>query len=156
MLPLRRALESLIVWRDAEEGASAIEFGIIAPVLAAMLVPLIDLGLAFYQQMQVDDAAQAGAQYAMAHGWNTTAIQSAVTGATALATVSASPTPTRSCGCPSGTAVAAAECASTCDDGLSARTYVTVSAQATYTTLIPYPSLGSSVVLTAQSTVRVQ
>jgi len=52
--------------------------------------------------------------------------------------------------------VAAADCTSTCDDGQSARTYVTVSAQATYTTLIPYPSLGSSVVLTAQSTVRVQ
>ena len=143
MLSLRRACKHVIAWRDADEGASAVEFGIIAPVLAAVLVPLIDLGLAFYQQMQVDDAAQAGAQYAMAHGWNTSAIQSAVTGATALATVSATPAPARSCG-------------STCDDGQSARTYVTVSAQATYTTLIPYPTIGNSVVLSAQSTVRVQ
>ena len=156
MLSLRRACKHVIAWRDADEGASAVEFGIIAPVLAAVLVPLIDLGLAFYQQMQVDDAAQAGAQYAMAHGWNTSAIQSAVTGATALATVSATPAPARSCGCPSGTAVAAADCGSTCDDGQSARTYVTVSAQATYTTLIPYPTIGNSVVLSAQSTVRVQ
>lgn len=156
MWSLRRALKHVIVWRDADDGTSAVEFCIIAPMLAAVLVPLIDLGLAFYQQMQVDDAAQAGAQYAMAHGWNTSAIQSAVTGATGLAGVSASPAPSRSCGCPSGTAVTAADCGSTCDDGQSARTYVTVSARATYTTLIPYPTIGSSVVLTAQSTVRVQ
>jgi Flp pilus assembly protein TadG len=156
MLPIRRVLQRMIAWLDADEGASAVEFGIIAPVLAAVLVPLIDLGLGFYQQMQVEDAAQAGAQYAMAHGWNTSAIQSAVTSATALAAVSASPAPARSCGCPSGTAVSVVDCGSACDDGRSARTYVTVSAQATYTTLIPYPTIGSSVVLTAQSTVRVQ
>lgn len=140
----------------SNKGASAVEFAIIAPMLIVILVPLIDLGLGFYQQMQVEDAAQAGAQYAMAHGWNSDAIQSAVTNATPLGAVSATPAPARSCGCPSGTSVSAADCGSTCDDGQSARTYVTVSAQATYTTLIPYPTIGNSIILTAQSSVRVQ
>src|SRR5215471_19774038 len=94
---LKRAYRHLAVLLDAREGNAVIEFSIAAPVLAVILVPLIDIGMAVYQQMQVQDAAQAGAQYAMAHGWNSSSIQSAVTGATALATVSASPAPARSC-----------------------------------------------------------
>jgi len=40
--------------------------------------------------------------------------------------------------------------------GAQAGTYVTVSAQAVYNTLLPYPLLPSSYTLTAQSTVRTQ
>src|SRR5947209_8673258 len=76
----------------AREGSAAVEFSVVAPVLAVVLVPLIDIGMAVYQQMQVQDAAQAGAQYAMAHGWNSASIQNAVTGATALS-VTAAPAP---------------------------------------------------------------
>jgi Flp pilus assembly protein TadG len=143
-------------WRRADEGTSAVEFGIIAPFLAALVVPLIDVGMAFYQQMQVRDAAQAGTQYAMVHGWNSSAIQNAVTNATTLASLSASPAPILACGCPSGSSVDTAACTATCNDSQPARTYVTVSAQATYTTFIPYPGLSQSVTLTAQSTVRIR
>ena len=140
----------------APEGNAVMEFGLVAPMLGAILVPLVDVGIGFYQSMQVQDAAQAGAQYAMAHGWNSSAIQNAVTNATALSTVNASPQPTRSCGCPGGTTVVSAACGSTCADGKPAGTYVTVSAQAVYKTLVPYPALGSSVTLSAQSTARIQ
>jgi Flp pilus assembly protein TadG len=139
----------------APEGNAAMEFGLVAPMLGALLVPLIDLGIGFYQRMQVQDAAQAGAQYAMTHGWNSTAIQNAVTSATTLS-ISASPAPVRSCGCPGTASVVSAACGSTCTDGHPTGTYVTVSAQALYTTLVPYPALGSSVTLSAQSTARIQ
>ena len=112
-------------------------------------------GMAVYQQMQVQDAAQAGAQYAMAHGWNSSSIQSAVMSATALS-VSASPAPSKTCGCPDGSSVSAATCGSTCSDGQKAGTYVTVGAQATYTPLFPYPTMGNSVTLSAQTTARIQ
>jgi Flp pilus assembly protein TadG len=140
----------------AQDGGAALEFAIIAPIMAAILVPTVDLGMGFYQQMQVQDAAQAGAQYAMAHGWNSTSIQNAVTNATSLASISASPAPAKSCGCPNNGSVAAAACSSTCADGQPAGTYVFVNAQAVYTTLFPYPALGSSVALTAQATARIQ
>jgi Flp pilus assembly protein TadG len=139
----------------AREGGAAVEFSVAAPILAIIFVPLIDLGMGIYQQMQVQDAAQAGAQYAMAHGWNSSAIQSAVTSATGL-TISASPAPSKSCGCPDGSSVSAAACGSTCADGLTAGTYVTVGAQATYVPLLPYPTMGSSVTLSAQATARIQ
>ena len=150
-----RALRRIAGLLGAREGNAAVEFSIAAPVLAIVFVPLIDIGMAVYQQMQVQDAAQAGTQYAMAHGWNSSSIQSAITSATGLS-VSASPSPSKSCGCPDGSAVSAATCGSNCPDGQPAGTYVTVSAQATYTPLLPYPVMGTSVTLAATATARIQ
>jgi Flp pilus assembly protein TadG len=140
----------------APHGSVAIEFSIAAPVLVIIFIPLIDIGMGVYQQMQVQDAAQAGAQYAMAHGWDSAAIQNAVTGATVLSSLTASPAPVKSCGCPDDASIATAACGSACADGRAAGTYVTVNAQATYAPLLPYPMLGTSVTLSAQATARIQ
>jgi len=104
----------------------------------------------------VNDAAQAGADYALSHGWNSSAIQTAVNNATNLTGVSASPAPSQFCGCPSGTAVTSATCGSTCANGQAVGTYVAVSAQRTFRPLVPYSGFGSSVVLKGTSTVRIQ
>jgi Flp pilus assembly protein TadG len=150
-----RALRRMADLVRAREGGAAVEFSVAAPVLAIIFVPLIDIGMAVYQQMQVQDAAQAGAQYAMVHGWNSGAIQTAVTSATPLS-VSAAPAPSKTCGCPDSSSVSPAACGSTCADGRNAGTYVTVGAQATYTPLLPYPTMGNSVTLSAQATARIQ
>jgi len=151
-----RLLRKLATLQRAEGGNAGIEFSIAAPVLVAMLVPITDLGMGIYQQMQVRDAAQAGAQYAMAHGWDSAAIQAAVTSATTLSGLAASPAPTRSCGCPGQNGIDSAACGATCQNGKAAGVYVTVNAQATYTPLVPYPTLGSSLALNAQTTARIQ
>jgi Flp pilus assembly protein TadG len=138
------------------DGAAAVEFAVALPLLAGVLLPMFDIGMAAYQQMQVIDAAQAGADYALSHGWNTSAIQTAVTNATNLTGLSASPAPSQFCGCPSGTALTSATCGSTCANGQAVGTYVTVSAQRTFTPLVPYSGFGSSAVLKGTSTVRIQ
>jgi Flp pilus assembly protein TadG len=138
----RRLLGWIVTIVGEARGTAAIEFALIVPITAAILTPLTDLGLAFSAKMQVQDAAQAGAQYALRNGWNSTAIQSAVTSTTALSSISASPAPSQSCGCPTGSAIDSATCGSTCSSGQAAGTYVTVNATATYTTLIHYPTLG--------------
>jgi len=135
-------------------GVSSVEFAVALPVLITLLTVLVDFGIGFYEKMEVEDAAQAGTHYALLHGWDSSAIQDAVTNATKLS-VSASPSPTKTCGCPSGSAVTAVTCGAVCASGLSAGTYVTVNAQASYTPLITYPILGSSVTLSAQSVVRI-
>lgn len=137
-------------------GAIAVEFGIVAPMLAVIIVPLVDLGMGAYRQMQVEAAAQAGAEYAAVHGWDSTGIQNVVTGATGLSGISASPAPSQSCGCASGTTLSNATCGSTCADGSTAGSYVTVNAQVQYTTLFTYPALGSPLTLSAQTMVRIQ
>ncbi|HEY3146831.1 MAG TPA: TadE/TadG family type IV pilus assembly protein, partial [Dongiaceae bacterium] len=71
----RSLLRTLAAFLAARRGSVAIEFSVAAPVMLVIFVPLIDLGMGIYRQMQVQDAAQAGAQYAMFHGWDSSAIQ---------------------------------------------------------------------------------
>jgi pilus assembly protein CpaE len=52
--------------KASEAGASAVEFALIAPVLALALVATADLGFAIYERMTIDHALRAGAQAAMA------------------------------------------------------------------------------------------
>src|SRR5215510_13370220 len=76
---------------DAVRGAVAVEFGLVATILVALTVCTADLGLGFYRYMQVQNAAQAGAQYAILRGYSSTAISSAVTNATTFSGISANP-----------------------------------------------------------------
>jgi len=136
-------------------GNAAIELALLATPLMLLAIGTADYGLGVYQQMEVQNAAQAGAEYARKHGFSATGISSAITAATPL-TVTATPAPAQSCGCPSGTAITPATCGTTCASGLAAGTYVTVGAQAIYTTLVPYPGIANSYTLAASSTVRIQ
>lgn len=146
------------LWR-ARDGLAAVEFGLLAPMLLLIVAASVDLGMAYSAQIKVQQAAQAGAQYALKHGFDSTKIPAAVTSATALS-VSATPAPTQQCGCLSGTTVTLSgtpPCLVTCGNGLTPGTYVTVNAQATYTPIIPYATLLSSpTTLTSQAQVRIQ
>lgn len=141
--------------RRDRRGNAAMELALLASPLMMLAVGTTDYGLGVYRQMEVQNAAQAGAEYALKHGFSTSAITAAVTGATPLS-VSASPAPAQSCGCPSGATITSATCGSTCGDGFPAGTYVTVAAQATYSTIIPYPGIPSTYTLAASSTVRIK
>lgn len=142
-------------------GVAAVEFGLAAPVLLAMLIPVADLGIAFSQQQQLRQGVQAGAQYAANYPWNQNApaaIAGAVTAATPLSGISVSPTPYRLCGCPggSGSGITTASCGSVCANGETAGYYVVVSAQLPYTPVLPYSLLGSSTTLSARSMIRIR
>ncbi len=152
MLSVKRMKATL----RSSSGVSSVEFALAAPFLIAVLTLLVDFGMGFYEKMQVEIASQAGTQYALVHGWDSQAIQNAVTQATTVAGLAATPAPSKSCGCPSGSTVAAADCSGVCPNGLSPGTYITVNAQALYTPLIAYPVFGSSVTLTAKSVARIQ
>ncbi len=141
----------------ARAGATTIEFALAAPLLLGLLMPLADLGLAFSQQIQVQQAAQAGAEYASIHPWNTnsvTAITSAVTSASRLGALTAAPAPDQTCGCPDGSKIAAATCNSLCANGEAAGYYIIVNAQVPYSPILPYSLLGNPTTLAAQATVR--
>lgn len=151
-----RLLRAALALRARREGMAAVEFAIIAPVVSLAMICTVDIGLGFYRKMQVQNAAQAGAEYAATHGFNGTAIASAMTSATGYANVQASPAPAQFCGCATTSGVSTATCGTNCTGGAAAGTYVTVTAQADYATLIPYPLLPDSYTFTAQSTVRLQ
>ena len=150
-------------------GVSAVEFGLAAPVFLAALSPVIDLGLAFSQQIRVNQAVEAGAAYAAVNPYNSgtswsSGVLSAITNAT---TLSVSPTVgSQTCGCPNSTntAIVTHDTASTCgtanggtacSDGTQPGYYVTISATATYTSVMPYPIINNPT-LSSQAVVRIQ
>jgi Flp pilus assembly protein TadG len=153
-----RSLLSRFIARAAggTSGAAAVEFGIVVPLLALMVTGVIDLGLGIYYKMQVEDAAQIGAQWAIRNGFDATNISIAVTSATNASAISASPAPVQFCGCATGSSVSTATCGATCPGGTQAGTYATVSAQKTYNTILSYPIFPSSYDFTAQATARLQ
>src|SRR6266496_4848675 len=115
-------------------GVAAIEFALMVPLFGLMLVSVTDIGLSVYRKMQVEGAAQAGAQYAMLRGFDASAISAAVTSASNAAGITAIPAPTKFCGCPTGSSIGTVGCGTTCPGGALAGTYATVSAQASYAT----------------------
>ena len=139
-----------------QSGIAAIEFAVLGAFLCLLVVGVGDLGLAFYSNMQVQNSAQAGAQYAAVHGFDATAVSNAVTNATSVTGITASPAPTQFCGCVTGSTMATATCGTTCANGMTAGTYVSVSAARTYSTLISYPGFPASYSQAATSTVRIQ
>jgi Flp pilus assembly protein TadG len=173
MSAMRHAVRRFTVGADGTAGAALVEFALLAPILIVMAVYTADIGLLVYSNMAVQNAAQAGAQYALElHNFGTpsylSSISSAVTSAATITnktvTISASPAPTQFCGCPTSTGVTPQACGTFCT-GSPAGTYVTVSAAATYKTLI-IPTQGSiftsndftssTYPLAASATVRVQ
>ena len=131
------------------------EFGLLVPFLGLSLLATTDLGLALYRKMQVEDAAQAGAQYAIAHGFDAAAVTNAVASATGSSAISATPAPIHFCGCPTGSGITTATCGSVCSGGANAGTYTTVYAQGSYSTILDY-QIVSTYTMNSQATVRLQ
>lgn len=134
-------------------GNAALEMGIIFPIFVTLIVGTAQYGLAIFQFMEAGYAAQVGANYAITNGFNASAIQTAVTSATSLATVTA-PTPTQACGCASTTGISSATCGTTCPGAGAgpAGTYVTVQASVSYSPVLP----GIPSPFTAQAVVRLK
>jgi Flp pilus assembly protein TadG len=141
---------------SAVTGVASVELAIIAPLLTMAVICTADLGLGIFRNMQVQAAAQAGAEYAITRGFTQSGITTAVTSATSFMSIQAVPAPYQFCGCPTASGVTTASCNATCPDGSKVGAYVEVSAQGSYDTILPYPSLPSTFLFTAKSTARVQ
>jgi Flp pilus assembly protein TadG len=132
-------------------GAAIVEFALVLPLLLLLTVGLFDLGFGAYQSLQVHAAAEAGAQYAVRHDWDATAIAAAVASATGTGGVAATPVPSQVCGCPDGGVFTLKPSCGTCPSGSPAGVYASVSAQLSYSPVLPYPGLPDPLVLTGQA-----
>jgi len=162
-LKIRQAIRRFLVGEDGIAGSALLELTIIAPLLVITSIYTMDFGLLFYKQMQVQNAAQAGVDWAMTnHIFNDAGIRAAVTNATNYADISVSTGyPIQRCGCPSSTGVtftsntAPAPCPAC--GGSVGGLYVTVQTQATWNSFIRYGLFSSATrTVTAQATVRIQ
>ena len=156
-LPLRPLETVRRALRDTS-AVSAVEFALLAPMLIAIPIPVLDIGLGLYSQMQVKEAAQAGAEYALLHTYDVSQIQSSATSATPLSLDRVDSN--ENCGCPNGNSITLGglpgSCGA-CGNGANPGNYVTVTVQATYYPPIPVPpAIPSSYTLTSTSILRIQ
>jgi Flp pilus assembly protein TadG len=169
-----RAAHRFIVGKDGASGAALVELVVLAPILVAMALYTIDLGLLAFRKMEVQYAAQAGAQYAIGQtSYDATTIASAVTNATKFTAIT--PSSNQWCGCvnPSNWSAGVTVCTNAtagCDQcnkgagaGVSTSTcvmgnYVSVTATPTtaYTPLAPFGVARGTYNIGATSTVRIR
>ena len=146
--------------RLAIAGVAAIELAIVSPLIVTGVLGAGELGFTIFRQTQVSFAAQAGADYAVAHGFNTTKLSDAIVNATTYTAIAATPAPKQFCGCPLATGVSALAsappCSAVCSGGATAGTYVTASSKALFSPIIPNPWQSTTVTLAAQATVRIK
>jgi Flp pilus assembly protein TadG len=143
----------------AEEGVSTIEFAFVATALCTLLLGILDFGLGFWEQMEISNAADAGANYVMANGYtNTDAVNSAVNNATNLSGVT--PNSSQVCGCPTSSGIklsaqtpappaCGASCSGVTGGSGTSLPYVTVTASVSYSTIFAWPGISSPMTLTA-------
>lgn len=137
-------------WRGGEDGVSAVEFGLFAPVLFFALLAAVDLGMALYERMTMDHVLRAGAQSAMADQGavqvkkvlDSTAAKNFVVAASTSTDLSytAGGNPitldvTRFCACPENTGVEVA-CSTTCAGSKPTFVYYRLEGSKTYDGMI--------------------
>ncbi|MGH6840008.1 MAG: TadE/TadG family type IV pilus assembly protein [Methylocella sp.] len=149
--------------RLAIAGVAAIELAMVSPLIVTGVLGAGELGVSILRETQVQFAARAGINYARANGFDATKMSTAITNATAYASITATPAPSQFCGCASATGVtvvktctATCTCTTTCSSGFTAGTYATSSAQALFTPVIPNPWQASTVTLAYHATERIQ
>ena len=137
-----------------EGGAAAVEFALLLPLFMVLIAGLFDGARLIGVTMQVHAAAAAGAAYAQANGWDAAAVSSAVRQATPL-DASAAPGPVLAAGCVvSGLIQPPTNGA--CPNGVQLGQFLTVSAQAPFTPVMPWPSIVWPTQVTARAVVRLQ
>lgn len=158
---------------DGDDGIAIVEFTIFAPMLIIMSIYIMDFGLYFFNRLEMQNAAQAGAQWAIATGlYNDAAIKVAAKNAVPahFSSTQISVTTNEFCGCPSSTGVAlydskkpSGTCTGTATCVVGAGTeaagnYVTVTATTVsqYKSFIPYGLFSTNPDITGTSTVRIQ
>jgi Flp pilus assembly protein TadG len=140
-----------------QSGQAILELAVVLPILLMLTLGVIEFGRAAYYDIEVSDAARAGAQYAsqsLADAEDFTNIQAAALSNSQsdmgfAVNVNA---PTQSCVCPGG-GVAGSCPASGCAYPL---VYVTVTTSYDLPPLFSYPGISSTFNLTGSSTLPVQ
>ena len=112
--------------RRDKRGTSAIEFALIAPVLAGVVVALADINTMGMGSANMQTAVRAGAQYAMAGGTDATTAQTKADAAWTRKPTGGTLTASRVCKCAS----TAQDCNTPCSNNQWPDMYMTVTATA--------------------------
>ena len=127
-------------------GAAAVEFAIVMPFLAAMLIGVVQYGGMVIAYQQMHDGVSNAAVYVMRGGSDATTIKSIATSAWPNKPNDATVNVNQACSC-AGTTQA---CNTLCADGSYPQSFTTISASGTYTGVWGNQSMSTSQVVRTQ------
>jgi Flp pilus assembly protein TadG len=131
---------------DATGGAAAVEFALIIPMLAALVVAIGHYGGMVFANQQMHDGVASAAVYVMRGGSDATAIHNVAYNTWPNKPSDAAVTVSQVCKCGG----AAAPCSSLCGDGTYPQTFTTISSTGTYVGPLGSQSMSSSQVVRTQ------
>jgi Flp pilus assembly protein TadG len=136
------------------KGVSAVEFGVIAPAMILLLAGVVDISGAMQQTIRLENAARAGAQYAMSFPEDTAGIMAATAAAVggSGATVTVVPA---FCACPGGSTTTVSCAGNPCAGG-PAGVYVGVTITRPYAAIIGIGNFVLPSTLSGSAVVRVR
>ena len=143
--------------RARENGNAIVELALVTPLLLLFLLGAFDFGRVFYTAMAVTGAAHTGAQYgaqSTSTVTDTAGMTLAVTQASPGLGITASPSPQRVCRCETGAAIVS--CTTTTSGCLPLRVYASVTAQATFSTIVNYPGIRRTRTISRNAQIRAQ
>jgi Flp pilus assembly protein TadG len=142
-----------------DRGSSLVELVLVIPFLLTLVLGAVDFGHAFYVNLEVVNAAHAGAEYGSLHPSDSTGITAAAKQSGANLPNLTVATPTWGCECSDGSSYSASctatpSCTAGTTRGGNVVHRVQVNTSAVYTTLVPWPGIPSSFTLRGTATVR--
>jgi Flp pilus assembly protein TadG len=148
-----------------ETGNALVELAVALPLLVLTLIGTTDFARVFYMSIELTNAARAGAQYGAfspGHSTNVAVMQSTATAAVNITGVTATAAQLCQCATDSGTfspTTPANSCttaaATACTGGTHRVMTVTVTTTKTFTTLVNFIGIPSTLNLTRSATLRV-
>jgi Flp pilus assembly protein TadG len=143
--------------RSDRRGTSLIETAILVPLVLLLCCGTMDFARVVYAGISIANAARAGVQLGALTPGNSGKIngmvQAAINDAAGLGTSNVTASARNFCLCPNGTSEVA--CSSFCT-GETPDGYVSVTANYTFNTVVRYPMIPQTVVLSRTATMRVQ
>lgn len=127
-LDARRLVRRLRAWRRDQSGAALVEFGLIAPVLAAVVLGIVNGATLLLAYNAMHTGVTAGAQYVMSGGQDLPTVQQIALSAWSGHSKQATVTATKSCLCGGS----ASDCSTLCTDQTVPQAFITLVANDTY------------------------
>ena len=139
-----------------QDGGALVELAMLLPFFTLLMLGAIDVGRAYYLAIEVAGAAHAAAAYGSQNPTDTTGIKNAAQDDAPNVPNLSVGTPTYGCECADGSSYSAS-CSTTpssCPNSLNVVYRVNVTVQGSYTTLIPWPRVPSSLTFTSTASMR--
>jgi Flp pilus assembly protein TadG len=151
-------MRNITEYKKDEDGVAAVEFALIVPILAMLMIGLMDFGLFINAEMKLENMARSAADY-VANGGdpadiNAEIIANGFTPDTVNTFDDVIVTTASTCECDDGVEV---DCTGSCDAGTGyMREFFAVDLEIEYTTVFPYPGLPDSVTLVGHARMQVR